>query len=625
MSIRYLFLLLHILAFAKAQNTDSLIQVYEGLPKGEERMKLAAHLGDLLPGEEGRYYFQLCIAEAHTMGLELEAAQCSLDLASYFLNASKYDSLAYICDAVIDGITQYKDSFTYARAWKLKGLAAQYQGKYNTSIELFLKVSNIYRKIDPKVYAENQMDIGLVYIRMEAYEKAKPFIQEALKKTRTVPESQSAYANSLNCYSIIMRDEGKKDSAKYYLRRSAAIHEKVGNVGGQVIAYTNLGQQYLQEPVDYDSASAYFEDAIEMARQIGDKRNLSALLISQGLVREALEEGEAAADLFYKAEVLADSINYLPAYQIAIYNRANVLNEQTSQKALAADLFQQYADLRDSLFTKEQMAAIEEVNAKYETAENARKLAASDAQLAQRNTWIVGLVAAAGLALLIATLIALQARSRQRQLRIEAQAHELKSVIDATENERRRIARDLHDGVGQELSSLLMSMEGMSENPSPELEARLRHATEEVRSISHQMMPRSLEVAGLVPALENLVKTSFAHQETVAQFDAFRIPADLNPQIDLVMYRVAQELLNNVLRHAEAKQVDVLLSHSQGQLSLMVEDDGKGVPADFNRNGLGLTNMKTRLSTVEGMLAYEVSDPQGTRAIVTIPTRIFTQ
>ena len=231
--------------------------------------------------------------------------------------------------------------------------------------------------------------------------------------------------------------------------------------------------------------------------------------------------------------------------------------------------------------------------------------------------------------LLAGALLWFRAKSRQKAAvqfaRIQEQEQGLNAVIQATEDERRRIARDLHDGVGQELSSLFLGIDSIK-SKIPEalvpglnsLRERLGTSTKHLRQISHQMMPQALETAGLAPALEDLVATSFRNTTITARVDAFRVPDNLDPKVALVCYRVAQELLNNVIRHAGASEIDVMLIAKNDRINLSVEDNGKGFDPHQASEGIGLTNMRTRLKAVNGSLEYEQVDGKGTRAVVNV-------
>ena len=200
------------------------------------------------------------------------------------------------------------------------------------------------------------------------------------------------------------------------------------------------------------------------------------------------------------------------------------------------------------------------------------------------------------------------------------------SVIQATEEERKRISKDLHDGIGQQLSALKMALSNMASNTSDEdqqedLEIiidQFSKSAEEVRQVSHQMMPRTLMDYGLVNAIEDLLQNSFKFSDIKYDFEHRLIVERFDERIEISLYRVLQELINNIIKHSQASEISVQLIQNKGKLLLFVEDNGKGMNNDAS-DGHGLLNIKSRLDMVKGTVNYEPSPSSGTSATISIP------
>lgn len=200
----------------------------------------------------------------------------------------------------------------------------------------------------------------------------------------------------------------------------------------------------------------------------------------------------------------------------------------------------------------------------------------------------------------------------------------LKAIIDTQEKERSRIASDLHDGVVQQIGAInIMLTQAISTLPKAQAQPILRAkemaetAAIETRLISHQMMSKSLAEVGLVPAMEDVIDFIERHDLEVS-FDSFQLSDRYNGRIELVVYRVFQELSNNIIKHAQADRVQVQLFENAGNLILLVEDDGKGMTEEPTQ-GIGLYNIVSRLSTVNGKVDYSRGQSGGTVATVVIP------
>ncbi|MGB1317244.1 MAG: sensor histidine kinase, partial [Flavobacteriales bacterium] len=215
---------------------------------------------------------------------------------------------------------------------------------------------------------------------------------------------------------------------------------------------------------------------------------------------------------------------------------------------------------------------------------------------------------------------------------IEERERGLRSIIQATEEERKRIAKDLHDGIVQSLTGLslrLQKQSGSEKAKSAGLDVEListrsilDESIAEVRGISHQMMPRVLSEMGLIPALDDMLQKSLGLTEIKYDFEHHNIENQrFKETVEISLYRICQELVNNIIKHSEAKAVSVQLLKTKSHLVLVVEDNGKGFTFDDpnNQNGIGLMNITSRAKAIHGEVNYEPSPEQGTVASVRVP------
>ena len=208
--------------------------------------------------------------------------------------------------------------------------------------------------------------------------------------------------------------------------------------------------------------------------------------------------------------------------------------------------------------------------------------------------------------------------------RLEAERHESsRRILAAQEAERRRIALGLHDEVGQVLTGVLLQLDslGAADERVAETKQAVRQALEEVRRIAQELRPEMLEQLGLVSALTEL-STKFAAVSGIAV--ERRLSADLpplSPDAELAIYRVAQESLTNVARHAGASRVEVALAPGAGSVVLRVSDDGRGFSGGVVPNGSGgLRGMRERALLVGGALAVKRLASRGVEVRLEVPT-----
>jgi two-component system sensor histidine kinase UhpB len=211
--------------------------------------------------------------------------------------------------------------------------------------------------------------------------------------------------------------------------------------------------------------------------------------------------------------------------------------------------------------------------------------------------------------------------------RLEAERRRAGSAaLAAQEEERARVARDLHDEVNQSLTGLLLRLEAAREAAPPELEAELaetkalaNQAMRELLSLARQLRPTALDDLGLVAATAGQVE-QLGRGEIEAEFGAEGNFSDLGDDAQLVVYRVAQEALANAARHSGAKRLSVRLSRRpDAGVELEVTDDGRGFAFDQAERGLGIAGMRERALLVGGELTIESRPGHGTTVRLTVP------
>ena len=206
----------------------------------------------------------------------------------------------------------------------------------------------------------------------------------------------------------------------------------------------------------------------------------------------------------------------------------------------------------------------------------------------------------------------------------------LRRVVGAQELERQRLARELHDETGQALTSILLSLRGIEEAPNDEelrkavAEVRelVRSTLQDVRQLAVELRPKALDDFGLVAALERLTET-FAEQTALAVEFVPALPEGRLPaEVETALYRIVQESLTNIVKHARASRVSVVLTSKDDSVSVVVEDDGVGFEPGRERDGgLGVLGMRERVGLLGGRLTIESRPGAGTTFVAEVPLR----
>ena len=221
----------------------------------------------------------------------------------------------------------------------------------------------------------------------------------------------------------------------------------------------------------------------------------------------------------------------------------------------------------------------------------------------------------------------------ENQLEIERKGRVV-AIIEAQEEERLRLAGDLHDGLGQMLTGIRYFIENnltdkcngnnMNQKNIEQLQIQIDTAIKETKSIAHNIIPMLLKDFGLVIAVKKLVTQINSNNNFNIKINEFNFESRLDSRIEKILYRVCQEALNNILKHSHAKNVDIQLIKHDHSVVLLIDDDGVGselekVDLKSNFSGIGLISMKERVSALNGVFSIISEKNKGTEILIEIP------
>ena len=331
---------------------------------------------------------------------------------------------------------------------------------------------------------------------------------------------------------------------------------------------------------NYPKAIEESEKALEIYNQVGDKSS-------------------AMNTLFLLKDYQASSGNYEDAYNTLVLFKKN----EDSLNGIVSD------------------KNLKELRVQYESAEQKLKIAEQDAALTKKqqeqNILIISVI---GLILLTALgFLYYKQRQKTQQQKISNLENEkenvaLRSLMAGEEKERSRIAKELHDGIGGILAAAKMHASKDVENTK--IVELLNSASEESRRISHNLLPENLVKKGLDVALHDFVESINESGLLKAEYQSVNLKSNLSKSLQLSIYRIIQELLNNIIKHADATEAMVQIQESNSQLLITVEDNGKGFQTNDKANGIGLTNIESRLSLLKGQLKIDSDKKMGTSVYI---------
>ena len=528
------------------------------------------------------------------------------------------------------------DPLLMAKAYQRLGVIYKFLGDFEISMDYFFKSRDLsYQNKDTVTGVMADLAIGQNYWRLKKYKEALKQVEKAekiaLENKLTSDVLSPVYLEKGNMLLMF----GKLDeSLKVYKKVEKLINDTV-HLEGIAALYSNIGAIYFYKN-DFNKAISYYRKSLKLAEEYEDK-------VAIGIAKMNLGEAYYNINQFQKSEKalkeslvlfkhLKDKLNLVDNYNY-LYELETKRNN--AKKALA--YFKMKSIYRDSIINENNLNKISSLEVKYKTAEKENKITAQNLELqtqkatiaSQRNTQLL-LIGGLGFLVLGGLLFYNRNKAQQKQKLQQAILEEkergFEAVVRASEDERKRISKDLHDGIGQEMAALKMAINHVKEkekdvNQKKALDniyENCSKSADEIRNISHQMMPRTLLESGLVEALNDLLKTSFLYSEIEFKFDYFNVEQRFDERIEISLYRVAQELITNVVKHSKATEVNVMLYKQNEELIFFLEDNGVGMKNE-NKKGHGVLNIKNRIDMIKGSINYEPSPNSGTTARIIIP------
>ena len=514
-------------------------------------------------------------------------------------------------------------------------------GRYPAAVASYVAALRLEQRYGtPERIAADLANLGGVYFQMGQYGQALAYQRHYLRLPGRVPDAH----NDALAYQMMgesFEQLARPDSALHYFGRAAATSHAHANLRGEAQAQLGTGR-VLAAQARYPAAAARLAQALALARQVDDQPTAAASLNALGRLALARRQPAAARPRFGEAYALGRRLKAREATREALAGLTASARQLGYYRA-AADYGQRLAALRDSLLTEATTRQIAELHIGYETEQRAAENRVQAAQLRtqqqiirRRNVQLgAGLATAgllAGLAYLLHGRHRLHLRLAHEQERQALHQQRTAAVLEAEENERRRIGSDLHDGVGQLITAARLNLNALArdlDTASPAaLQPLLDNALsaldgsyQEVRSISHNLMPNALLKLGLVAAVRDFLSKMSSDDGLRADVQLFGLEERLPPVVENVLFRAIQELAQNIVKHAQASVITLQIVRGPDQLTVMVEDNGVGFDPQALRPeaGIGLANIETRLAYLGGEAYFDAAPGRGTVVTLTVP------
>ncbi|MBX2964165.1 MAG: sensor histidine kinase [Cyclobacteriaceae bacterium] len=657
--VRYLILAMFAVIFSpvSGQNfsvpyTDSLLKIFNK-PQQDSTSAQAIMLLQRYYFERGQYdsslkYARQAVGLTKRLLLQKQTARAYYNMGMTYTNLANYDSARFYLDTTFDYWPVLRDTLLQVSALHAMGILNNYQSDYSTAVEYLLEAEELInqsgspdvRKLFPQILNSLSRNLN----QQKQYDRGIAYARKALGITGFASENRYRTILHLELAHALLQI-GDLQLSKTHLDSARSYNRTLDNIVITNFVYTNEGN-YYQAIGDMTKALSAYREAYRLSKQTNndyliasaanslanacyltgrydEAHQLANEVITLGKRLKQYEEIAGAYDVLRHISVSRG--DYRSALEYAEKNKVyadSSTNSETQKKILSLE--SRYRHQK----REQELATLKSVNAEREL-EVVRK---------NRMFLVLGISSVA----LIVILIVFVGYSKQKQTVAEKERKiqenrvkflenqqrlvSMQAMINGQETERTRIARDLHDGLGGMFSTIKMYMSTL-EHEQPGLQqhdlfrksyALVDNTAEEMRRIAHNMMPEVLMKLGLVNALQDLCMSISAGKLLKVSLEIHGLEQRLSSSTEVMLFRIVQELLNNIIKHAHATEAIIQFIREGNRLSVMVEDNGRGFDTERadKAKQAGLETIENRVAYLNGKLSIDSQKDVGTTVMM---------
>ena len=518
-----------------------------------------------------------------------------------------------------------------------KGNALQRKGNLSKALESYFEALKIAGKGSQT--GALYITIADVYSIMGNHNNAVNYYQNAIAILKGEKDSLMV-ANALYNLGDEYLKADNLDSALLYTNESQALSNKINYRIGEAYCLGSIGIIYSRKG-NHLQAEVNLNKAIALLEALNEYAAICEFLISMSDIYQEKKDYEAAKNYALKSLVLAQKYGLKKEISDAS-GKLSELYEKTGDKQKALNYYKDYVTYRDSVHNIEAVSEMADLRTNFEVAEKQKEVdllaTRNKLRIAERNGFVLASLLLA--AILVISVYFYTQRAKRNKLiaaqkiqeaEIVHQKNLMQSVITSQEAERKRIGMDLHDEVGAALSTLRIKIDRNAgeETMAADLTANYKLDIDKIianmRNISHALSPRISGNFGFYDAIHELsdgVNRSGKISMAV-HFDESKLPAFTNEQAPMALYRVIAELINNTLKHAQAKHIKLAVDVAGDKMKINYSDDGIGIKQKPGKqsNGIGMQNIESRLGIIGATWQIQKPGTGGYGVVIAVPLK----
>ena len=624
----------------KAQQKNIIPAAIAALPNDSVKINRLNALAENLSGSEPAQAW-LISKEALQLSEKInytEGAVTALSLQAYFLfYKMKLDSARLLADKAFELIknNNSKNGKTQqAQLYSIYAAIYHQQQYYDSAATLYLKAANLFEANNNEEKAiSTYYNLSVIYNFLDNHNKALDYAY-AVYAIAKKSDNKIAKMRSYIVLAEANLNAEKRDSILFFCKEGMTLAQAEKYYFGIGKFNELTGRYYLEQEGKTEIALEHFFSALNYFKEIEIPYDVAFVLQKIGHTYLIKKDFPKAISYLQQATNLADSLKLLHILHYSLQDLVTAY-EATGETNQSYFYLKKFVAVNDTLLQRNNLRNLNELETRYQAKQQQVKILSQQVTIVKKSKINYLLGGAALSILLISLLVFRNYKQKQKlqkhriaELETQQQLTATEAVLKGEEQERTRLAKDLHDGLGGMLSGIKYSMNSMKGNliMTPENNMAFERSMDmldssikEMRRVAHNMMPETLVKFGLDTALKD-------YCNDINQSGALKInyqsigfkEKEIEQTMAITIYRIVQELINNTMKHAAATASIVQLSMCEQQLSVTVEDDGKGFDISLleKSKGIGWSNIKNRVEFLKGKMDVNSVVGKGTSVLI---------
>lgn len=624
-------------AINTTQNDTPMINTISSFTTRGEEAHSAFHLGLLLMHQanydNARRYFFKAMSIYENLDDKKNVARCADKLGDIYTALGNVEEAKKQYTYSLSFNEKLEDNEGVANSYTLLGNLANKTNNSTRALEYFQRSLTIHTNADDNVgLAKDYNNIGLVLYDQKDFTYALEHFNKALEYARTSGNVRGM-ADAYDNIAKIHEAEGNIDEALQYYSKASKLYIDLNDEQSIASSYNHIGT-IKKDQGKYKDALDYYFNSMSLAKAVGAKNVIQQVTRNLSRTYAIMKDYKSAYIYYNQYTALKDSMEHHPqqphlaetdtvtapeeikpvAHKQTAETHQEIQENHSTAETQATEQHLQEAEKENKNLKREAFAIVLTLfaSAGLLAVANYRQKIKNTERIAEKNKEI--------------------ADKRIASLLKEQELKAMNAMMEGQEKERKRIAEDLHDRLGSMLATVKLHFSDVAfssdcfqstkcKGQFEKANHLLDEACKEVRRVSHDLASGILMKFGLVAALNELKQTIESGSNLKVSISSHNLDDRLENQVEVNVYRVIQELMHNIMKHAHANEVHIQLNKLDNVLTVMVEDDGVG----FDRNdpsykpGLGLQSMESRVRKIDGTFTIDSSKGNGTTAIIEIP------